>query len=182
MRAAELLEVLENDTIVFNNNTDIDYLMDFAIYEKWNDGKSQLLKFIEKYDNELHEEERIVIAAMKDAETSLFEVVDFDREQKTVCVKDLFNDEKRIEFIDIGLSSSIDIGTLLFTRLIKFDSFNMTSGTCFTFLGDHKHFIIRKSKKLMKKMNSGDLSADRFITFFKLNETDGIPILFKEVN
>jgi len=178
--AGKLFGVWENNALVFNNPDEVNNLMDFSIYEKGCNRKSRLDEFIGKYGDQL-KKERIVLEAMQGAETSLCEVVGFDRENEMILLQDLFNDGKRINLVDVGFSRSVNVGTLIFARFIKFDLFYMTSGIGFTYLGEHKQSIMRKSKRLMKKMNSGDSSIDRIVIFFKLNETDGIPIMFREL-
>jgi len=44
----------------------------------------------------------------------------------------------------------------------------MTSGLTFAFSKNHLEYLMQKSRKMTKKIQSGDMPGDRFIAFFKL--------------
>lgn len=179
-RGGKILDIVENNTVVFRSPAEKDILFDFIIYENIRNGHSALYEYVKKFAAE-NSTEKEILAVMELAETSLYEVVDIYKEKNIIILKDILNDNKVFRLIDINLSNSIDINTLFFTRLIEFDEFCMTSGLVITFLGDYKDFLIRKTKKIMKKIKSGNSSVDRFVAFLKLNRTDGIPILLEKV-
>jgi len=58
--------------------------------------------------------------------------------------------------------------------------YSMTSGLGFLFSMNHKQYLLKRSRKLVKKTNSDDASMVRFIAFFHLNKLDGLPALFLE--
>ncbi|SHK52977.1 hypothetical protein [Paramaledivibacter caminithermalis] len=179
-RGGKILDIVKNNKVVFQYYNEKDILFDFIIYEKIRDGHSALSEYEKRYGAKNSNEEEI-LAAMKLSETSLYEVIGINKENSTILLRDILNNSKKSKLLDIGLSKSINTNVLVFTRLIKFDEFNMTSGLGLAFSGNYRDFLIRKSKKIMKKTKSGDTSVDRFVAFFKLSRTDGIPILFESV-
>jgi hypothetical protein len=58
----------------------------------------------------------------------------------------------------------------------------MTSGLGFMFIINHKQYLLKRSRKLMKKIDSGDASIDRFIALFHLNRLDGLPTVFEKIH
>ena len=69
----------------------------------------------------------------------------------------------------------------MFTRLLHLKDFSMTSGLGFIFDPNHKDYILTRSRKMQKKIKSGDASVDRFVVYFHLNRSDGMPILYKDI-
>lgn len=176
----EVLGIVENKKIVLEANSEKDAILDLNIYGKLRDGKSALSEFME-HDIDCNELEEKVLEAMKKSDNLLYEVVEVNSEEKFVILKDVFNDNEPIKIIDIGLSASINQNVLVFTRLIKLDEINITSGLGFIFSKKHKEYLVRKSRKISKKYKSGDPSVDRFIAFFHLNRIDGIHTIMENV-
>lgn len=179
-RSARVLGMMENNQVVLQCSSERDILFDFIIYENTKNGANVLSKYLEKYRVQNNIEEKL-LNAMNLSNTSLYEVTEINKQDYIISLNDILNKGKDTKLLDIGLSQSIAKNTLVYTRLIKFDKFSMTSGLGFTFSANHKDFLIRRSKKIMKKVKSGDASVDRFIAYFKLYRVEGIPIKFEEI-
>ncbi len=180
-RAAQLFGMVENNNIVLESPIEKDALMDFNVYERFNQGDSNLFAYINSRPD-LTDDERIILKAMKTADTQLYEVVEIDKQKGILLLRNSISPDNTITLVDNGMSGSLHANTLLFTRLVHFDDFSMTSGLFFCFSKDHERYLIKRSRKLMKKINSGEESIDRFIAFFTLNRKDGLPAIFEEVN
>ena len=83
--------------------------------------------------------------------------------------------------IDIGMSENLNPNILLFTRLIHLNEFSMTSGLTLAFSKNHIEYLMQKARKMIKKIQSGNDSADRFIAFLNLNRINGLPVLLENV-
>lgn len=119
---------------------------------------------------------------MDASEHSLYKIIKVDTEKSLIVVKDLLNDKDNINLIDVSLSKSVNEDLLVYTRLLNFAEFSITSGLGFIFSSNHKDFLMKRSRKLMKKIKSDSDSIRRFIAFFMLNRTDGRPILFERID
>lgn len=79
------------------------------------------------------------------------------------------------------MSENLNPNIYLFTRLIHLGEFSMTSGLTFAFAKVHKDYLLKNSRKLMKKVTNFDESVAKFITFFMLNRSNGLPVLIENV-
>lgn len=93
----------------------------------------------------------------------------------------LMTRNESIKLIDIGMSENLNPNILLFTRLIHLNEFSMTSGLTLAFSKNHIDYLTQKSRKMIKKIQSGDDSVDKFIAFFNLNRLNGLPVLLEKV-
>lgn len=96
-------------------------------------------------------------------------------------LKSLLDNEQVVHMVDIALSDSLKIGMLLFSRLIHLNGFSMTSGLGYGFYENHKDYIVNRSRKMVRKIKSGDDSVDRFVAFFHINRSDGAAKLLEKV-
>lgn len=88
---------------------------------------------------------------------SLYEVEDIFEEEKVLIVNDILRGESNsIKLIDIGMSESIKINALVYTRLLHLDEFSMTSGLGFIFNSKHRDYILNRSRKMQEKIKTGD--------------------------
>ncbi|NOU99446.1 hypothetical protein [Paenibacillus planticolens] len=182
-QAALTLGILNNQNkVVMEHEAEYDALYDFNIYEKFRAGKSTLSLFAENYSSE-NQIENEMIAAMLQSKASLYEVIHVDKMEGVLMLNDILNDlNEPIKIIDISLSNNTISSPLLYTRVLDLEGFSMTSGLGFVFSIDHKDYILNRSRKMIKKLKSGDTSLDNFITFFHLNRSDGILMRFEKVN
>ncbi|GIN57107.1 hypothetical protein J8TS2_14260 [Lederbergia ruris] len=179
-KAIELLGVKQNNEIVLEHEYEKDVILDFAIYENIKKGKNAVMEFIEQNEKISRQEEEL-LAAMKASNPSLYEVEQIIPENNMIWLKDIFNNTEPFKVIDIGLSKSVKENSLVFTRFLHLRNFSMTSGLGFYFTANHKQYLIKRSKKLAKRINSGNTSIDRFIAFFNLNRSDGLASVFEHV-
>lgn len=50
-----------------------------------------------------------------------------------------------------------------------------------TFQKEYKQYLLKKSKIIAKKLNIEDNSTKRFVSFFHLHRTDGLPTTYQDV-
>ena len=178
MRSAKLLGIARGDTLLFDSDDETSVLMDFALHEYKINNKNTIKIYREKigWQNEI---EKDILDALLASYTSLFRVTSFFRRENTLLLNDVLNKKDNIKLIDIGLSKSAVPGLLLFIRLVPFKDFNMTSGISFVFSGDLEKYLLKGYKKLSKKVKTDSDSIKRFVSFFKLNKTDGIDVKYE---
>ena len=180
LKSAALLGILNtNNKVVIKSESEQDALYDFSIYGNIRAGSSALAEYIEKYPPGNSEDEEL-LSAMKRSDVQLYEVAD-SKEDGFIILKDQFLKTESIRLIDIGMSENLNPNILLFTRLIHLKEFSITSGLTFAFSKDHIEYLMQKARKMIKKIQSGNDSADRFIAFFNLNRINGLPVLLEKV-
>lgn len=94
-------------------------------------------------------------------------------------MEDILNKKDNIPLMDIALSKTAVPGILLFTRLIPFKDFNMTSGAGFVFPGELEKYLLKRYKKLRKKVESDSESVKRFVAFHKLSKSSGLKVKYE---
>ncbi|OAS13319.1 hypothetical protein [Paenibacillus oryzisoli] len=179
--AANILGILNNGRVGLSSEMEMDSVYDFNVYAKIRNGRSALSEFSDSYSPKITDEEEL-LSAMLESHISLYEVVEINKEEGTLLITDILSEVSNpIKLVDLSLSKSLKKNALLFTRLVKLGEFSMTSGLGFILLADHKDYIIKKTQKMLKKMQTGDAMTDLFIVFFHLNRSDGRPVHFDSV-
>ena len=178
LKAASTIGILKKNQVVMEKEEEGDLFFDFNVYERIEDNKNAVEIYIE--NNAVEDKiELELLEAMKNTNTSLYKIKSIDKEKNTLCLEDMLNGGEDISIIDIGLSESASCDILLFLRIIKLQKFNFTSGVAMVFLGNHLEYLLRRSKKFAKKFKMEDESIKKFISYFNLNRTDGIEIIFE---
>jgi hypothetical protein len=177
--SARLLGVLQGGTLAFDSEDEMSVFADFILHEYSLNGR----KAVEIYREEIGGEDEVeeeILASLSSAYTSLFKVVAIMGD--TAFLKDLLaEEEKFIELTDITFSKTATPGLLIFTRIVPFKDFNMTSGVSFLFWGHLLDLLIRKYRKMRRKIKTESTSMKRFISFFRLNRKYGEEIMYREV-
>jgi len=181
LKSASIIGILDkNNKVVIESTSENDALYDFNIYGNIRNGSNALSEYINKYPPSNKADEELLIA-MKTSDIGLYQIADHDQENRIIMLRDVMNNSEPIKLIDIGMSENFNPNIFLFTRLIHLDEFSMTSGLTFAFAIDHKDYLIKKSHKMIKKVTGFDESVARFITFFMLNRSNGLPVLLEKV-
>ena len=173
--AGKKLKVLEQNTLILDDEQDIDIVMDFALFELLINNKN----FIERYyELDLPEsvEENVLLEGKLNAFTSLFEVVEVEKENCLINLIDVLDSDKKYSLIDIGFSQTCWIGILFFTRLIPLPEFNITGGVSFGFRREKKEKILNGFRFLQLKSNKKIKSIDKYLYFYNQHRNFGEPI------
>ena len=174
MTAAKLLGMFEGNTIVFESNTEAEFLYDFVLNEVIDQNKSVVERYKER-NNGASDIEKEILEALGSSYTSLYKVVSVSSETNTLEVKDLLNEsDKLITITDLSFSQTAKPNLIIFTRLISLPQFTIASGANFLFSENHETYLLRQYKKQMKKAPGKNEAAKRFIVFFQLNRRDGL--------
>lgn len=178
LKSGKYLGIVKRGTLVFNNELESVALMDFAINEFHVKGKNAAMLYREKAVMENHIEMEI-LDALIESSTSLYKVTDVNRQNKRINLYDVINDNvSSIEIIDIGLSQTVNPGSLFFTRIVPLADFNMTGGCGFSFFDDLGEFLLKESKRLARNVKSSNESIKKYVAFFKLYKRYGREMLF----
>jgi hypothetical protein len=168
-----LMGVRHGKSIIMDSDEELNFLMDFSLYEYRVDGKNFLERYQES-NSELDQNEAKIIAAQLLAYTSLFKIIDTNPSNATLLLSDLLNNGQEITMMDINLSTTATNASLLFTRLVPFKDIYMYSGMFCAFHQSYERALLKEYKSKMKKVKSDIESQQRFMAFYKLSKTKGI--------
>jgi hypothetical protein len=176
-KSARLLGAVRGDTLILDNEDELDILMDFALREYKINKQTTVEIYREKigWKNEIEKE---ILDAFILSYTSLFKITSISRAEKSLILEDILNKKDNIRIIDLSLSKSAIPGLLIFIRIIPFRNFNMSAGIMFAFYGELEKDILKKYKMLRKKVRSDSDSMKRFISFYKLSKIEGIEVRY----
>jgi hypothetical protein len=128
--SARRLHLLERGTIAAEDESAMDLVMDTAIYDYYpSGGKNAVGRFAAQ--RRVEGDEAIVLEAMCRAEFTLIELAD-PVEGVGMRAHDLIADEHFL-LADVALSHAGAPGVVLATRILRFDSFGMTTGAHLVF-------------------------------------------------
>lgn len=169
----KLMGIVQGKTFVFDLEEEVSCLMDFSLFEYKVKGKSILQRYKEE-NPDLNEKEAKLLEAQLLAYTSLFKIIETEPRLGSITLADLLNDDQEIKVLNINLSRTARAGLLIFTRIIPFPDFNMSSGIYFAFPENSERALLKRYKIMRNKVKSNSESAQRFIAFFKLNRKEGL--------
>jgi hypothetical protein len=175
-----LMGIRHGKSIIVDSDEELNFLMDFSLYEYQVDGKN----FLERYQEsnpELDQSETEIIEAQLLAYTSLFKIIDTNSSNATLLLSDLLNNGQEIKMMDINLSITATNGNLIFTRLVPFKDIYMYSGMLCAFHQSYERALLKEYRSKMKKVKSDIESQQRFMAFYKLSKNKGIEIITDSV-
>ena len=171
--AASLLNIAKGDQLFFNNILEKHTLIDFTLFDYKTNGKS----FIAYFKNKINKNEKKLLENLLSSQTSLFKIKNVFVKEHILILEDLLNNQNDIKLIDINLSQTIKPGMILFSRLIPFKEFKITSGVNFAFQKTLEEKLINKYALLKDNIEHDDPVIKRFIAFFELNKMYGINVI-----
>ena len=176
MECASLLDMVENGTVYFDEEADMDRLTELAIHDYYDkSGKNTVQKFADSFKYKLSNTiEKSIIQAKLKARTSLYLVDYVKKENHLIGLIDVFDNYKKIEIIDVGMSQTLKPNkSYLFTRIMKFDDFSSTSGVTYIFDKSKYKKIKKEYLKIYKTIPSMKSNTKRSVSFFHLNRLYG---------
>jgi len=120
------LGIMRGDTLVFEDEQEMDVLIDYCIYDYYENGQNAVSRYMSESPPSPGSDEYVVLKAMSEA---FYTLVQIEQILKGVGVQadDLFG-ERRYLLTDTGLGKTGVKGLVIATRLLPFADFVMTSG------------------------------------------------------
>ena len=172
LEAADQLGMVDKGVIIFKSEAESDILMEFALNDYREDGRSASERFKEKRGGE-DEIENELLEGYVSAYTSLFKITSTSRENRTVNLEDVLHNGRQVQIRDNGLSMSHPRHTLLFLRIIPLKNFNMDSGIFFAFPEEAKSRMMRAYDNVYQRLQVDNDATRRFVAFFRVNRIFG---------
>lgn len=171
--AAQKLNLLDRKRkIIIEDQSDMDNIMDFSMYEYKIDGKNVIQLYKENVGSK-DEMEEIILNSLEKSILSLFRIVNVSHEKNMIFLKDVFNREKNIRLTDIDLSLALDEKFLLFTRVLPMGDINMTSGIGYAFDAELEPMFITELDLMKKNTKPCSENELMFKYFFPANKIVG---------
>ena len=170
---SKLMGISEGKTLVLDSEEELNFIMDFSLFEYQVQGKTFLQRYKEE-NLQLEEKEAQLLEAKLSAYSSLFKIIKVQPADATITLRDIFNNGKEVKIIDINFSRTARPGLLMFTRIVPFPDFNMTSGIFFIFPEHSEKSLLKRYKVMKIRVKSDNESVQKYIAFFKLNRKEGL--------
>jgi len=154
--------------------------MNFLINERINGDISLVESYIQLQGTKNAIEEDI-LKALASSYTSLFEIKEIIKDEKTVILKDQLRDAEGVKLMDISLSQTATPQMLIFARIVPFEDFNMTSGISFIFPAGRTEFILQSYRRTIRRLKLQHEEIARFVAFFELNRVEGLFVRYHRV-
>ena len=177
----KLLGITEGTTVVLDSEEELNFVMDFSLFEYQVGGKNFIQRYQEDETAKKTEIETEILAAQGLSYTSLFKITETDPVNATITLSDLLNNNQELKIININLSRTAYPGLLIFTRIEPFADFQASSGMFALFSEVSERSLLKKMKIMMRKVKSDSESVQRFVAFFKLNRKEGLMTKTAEV-
>jgi len=175
VQAAKILKVYKKEKFHFDNEDGINYLFDFVIYEKFIEDTSSIDLYL-NMDIKFTNIEKTLLNGMKNATNSIYQIKKLDPLNHQLILEDLINIGQNATLTDINLSQTTIPSMILFTRVIKLDFFNLTSGMMLIFDAEQKENLLNQAKR-QSLLERDDVL--RYINIYHENRRMGIPVTFK---
>jgi hypothetical protein len=174
MESAQLLGIERQGTdLLYEVEEEMPVHYDFLLHEYQQEGKTPIERYYEQeqWDTDT---EQVVLEALCQAYTSLFEVSAIDETEDRLILSDLLDDNEEATVTDVSLSGSAEPGVLLFFRLVPYDAFNMGSGIWFPFAAEKKAQLLNEYEQWDGPTEYQTPAMRRFVAFFDLYREHGI--------
>jgi hypothetical protein len=166
--------------LLLDHEGDISVLADYVVYEYRREGQNTVTRYQAAIGG-ANPIECELLAAMATATTSLFRIEGISRPARLIHLRDLVQEDRRLDLTDIAFSQSLSSGYVLFLRPIILSAFTMTSGFAFSFPESLEADLLRRWRSLGRDHRGVALSSKRYATFFKLSKRQGIETRYEDV-
>lgn len=123
---AKHLGLWHHKSVSFSNDTDVDLLMDYKIYAFRPNGFNMAEKYLRLHKNSLSEYDQALLARMRLARYSVFQVEASNRINE-ISVVDVFI-KTRFTLVDLQLAKAAETGMVIAGHLIDLGEFAIQSG------------------------------------------------------
>lgn len=169
-KAAKKLGIPVNGrTLIFDDETDQNALMDFCLHELRPNERS-MVECCDLDAMGLSPDERDLLSAHCAGRTSLFDIVATDAGEAHVQLRDLLSPEQPdILLSDRSMSATRDVAgrVLIFLRVVTCQEIAMTSGCFFSYSPRHRQRLLGGYEKRKKSAPAHRLAEHRFVYFYQ---------------
>ena len=172
-KATTMLKLGRKGHLILDSEDDLSVLMDFALFEiRHPDGRNSVEQYTETKGG-ANAIERELLAAMAQAQTGLYKVMQVLRDKQQIVLENIITSEVPTVLTDINFSQTMVIGLCIFFRPVSLSKFTMTSGIAFVFPSKLEQELGMYWKRLEIKGN-----AERYARFFRKSKQSGIETMY----
>jgi hypothetical protein len=155
--AGRLLGLMRADYMVFDNEEEMQVLMEFACFDMVRDGKTAIQRLADRYASDSADPDAVrYLRAACAAEFSIYRVEDVCS-GRGVVLRDLFREHDRT-VVDVAFGTTAVPGLVLCGRLVCLGDYWKTTGVCLPLLWDEHgivHEEIRRLAGLLPRQGCG---------------------------
>lgn len=172
--AARPFGLIKKNKLNMESYVEMEQYADYAINDHFDqNGKNVVIRYLQNPTYEKTNIEKIILKSLLSSKSSLFEIIESDYQNSTIKIKDLFSGSEFL-ITDRSFSASPNAcDYLMFSRILAFEEFNMTSGAPMIYHKEMKEIILSKYKRIMKKIPLAKDRSKLYVTFFKLYKKCG---------
>lgn len=170
-KAKNLLGI-KGDALRFVDINEPFLFADFSLYEVKKKGMTPI-GYYKKSRSRTRENEKIVLRAMLSSHTSLFEIKD-RKEKNLVMLEDIIGPLGKVWVMEEKFADLDKQHFIIFTRLLPFPKFHITSGILMLFFREERKEVIQKAKNLQNHITQGPESQRKYVAYYMLNRHHGV--------
>jgi len=181
--ARKLTLPVQDQTLIFDGETDTTALADFYLHEMRFGGK-RIVDLLADSDPELTQDERDLLAAHRNSRCSLFAIISADALACQIQLRDLLEPAvPEVALTDINLSkcSAAKPGDLLFTRVLHCADVQMSGGLFFAFRAMDRVDLLNAYEARMRTVSENERSQRTYIFFYQKNRELGMAQAYEDV-
>ncbi len=168
--AARHLNMGQDKRLIFDNESEPDVLMDYALYEIPQDGQNLIERYVSETGGS-NRVERDLLKAMRNARTGLFRVEQVLASKYLVQLRELADGNRSPALLDLSFSQFPAENCVFFFRPIELADLTMSSGMSFVFPPEMEREVIERWTHWEP--------SDRYAQRFKLYKDKGIPVVYQ---
>ena len=181
--ARKLTLPVQDQTLIFDGETDTTALADFYLHEMRFGGK-RVVDVLADSGAELTQDERDLLAAHRNSRCSLFAIISADPVASQIKLRDVLEPRApEVACTDINLSkcSATKPGDLLFTRLLHCADIEMSGGLVFAFRAVYRVELLNAYTARMRAVAEKERSQRTYVFFYQKNRELGMPQAYQDV-
>ncbi len=166
---------VQGRTLIFDDETDQNALMDFFIHE-FRAGGRRVVDCCDPEAMGLSPDERDLLEAHRHARASLFAVESVDGRNAQLRLRDLLEPQApEVMLSDLSMSSIPEAAgeLLIYTRVLACQGIEMGAGSFFGFSARHRDRLLEAHAARMESVTPGERSERTFIFFYQRHRDFG---------
>ena len=181
LEISRILGMTQGKEIVFEDEEEINFLIDFCLFEHLSEGQNILERYRADHPK-LKPIDVLYLDMAKASYTSLFKVIDVNPKESTITVVDLLNEfDQPLSVINVNLSKTAIRDYVIFSRLLSNEELNCFSGMVAVFDEGSDRALLKRYKVMKNRIKSDRESVQRFVACFKLKRARGKRVVTRSI-
>jgi len=168
---------MRNGNVDTTDEAALDRLFEFILYEPAL-GKPIWAQQVLRGHHSFSDMQVAVVQAAIDAVPTVYEVLDTDRAEKRILLRDILLDLPDVAVYDRRLSANIEPETVVFSRVLTVGEISFLSGTGIAFGPRERETVLARARSLQRIGNGEIRRRKRFALFCEMEKYSSIRLRF----